>query len=351
MEFRELKEEELRKGLFKDFDRFQEVKECWRKEEGIWVIKQNPFTEQWTDEDYEELVKCLKNTLRTGGVVFGCFSDGKLKGFASVEGAPLGKEKQYLDLSSLHVSRDLRGQKAGSRLFQSAAQWARMQGAKKLYISSHSSVETQAFYKSIGCVEAREYDEEHVRREPCDCQLEYGLERKVILYIAVSLDGYIADEAGSVDWLAGQDNTYQGDYGYGEFEKQVDTVIMGYRTYWQITTQLSPENWIYSEKETYVLTHKELEDRPGIRFTKDPVELLLSGLKKKEGKAIWICGGAQLISQMMEKDLIDEYHLTIMPVLLGGGVRLFEKTGKQVPLKLVSTGTENGVINGIYRKR
>ena len=351
MEFRELKEEELNRELFKNFDRFQEVKKCWRKEKGDWVIKENPFIEQWKDEDYEVLVKCLKNTVTTGGVVFGCFLEGKLKGFASVERAPLGRENQYIDLSSLHVSSDLRGRKAGSRLFQLAAQWARMEGAGKLYISSHSSVETQGFYKSMGCVEAKEYHREHVEREPFDCQLEYGLERKVILYIGVSLDGYIADEEGKVDWLGGQDEAYQGDYGYGRFEKQVDTVIMGYRTYRQVVTELSPEVWPYPGKETYVLTHKEMEDRPGIRFTKEPLETLLSGLKKREGKGIWICGGAQVVNQLMEMEFIDEYHLTVMPLLLGSGIPLFEKTGKQVPLKLVSAETENGVIDCIYRKR
>ena len=351
MEFRELKAEELNRELFKDFDRFQEVKECWRKEKDAWVIKENPFTEQWRDEDYEVLVQCLKNTVNTGGVVFGCFLEGKLKGFASVESTPFGKENQYLDLSSLHVSKDLRGQKAGSRLFHLAAQWAGQQGAGKLYISSHSSVETQAFYKSMGCVEAGEYHREHVEKEPCDCQLEYGLERKVILYIGVSLDGYIADEEGRVDWLGGQVEAYEGDYGYRRFEETVDTVIMGYRTYRQGGMELSPEVWPYSGKEAYVLTHKDIVDRPGIHFTREPLEHLLSVLKKREGKAIWICGGAQLVNQLMNKELIDEYHLTVMPVLLGGGIRLFEKTGKQVLLKLVSIETENGVIDCIYRKR
>ncbi len=177
MEFRELMADELNTELFKEFDRFQQVKECWRKEDGIWVTRSNPFTEQWNSEDYKVLVECLIHTVMTGGVVFGCFLEGTLKGFASVEGISFGKECQYLDLSSLHVSRDLRGRRAGSSLFQMAAQWARQHGAEKLYISSHSSVETQAFYKSMGCLETTEYSMEHVEKEPCDCQLEYVLER------------------------------------------------------------------------------------------------------------------------------------------------------------------------------
>lgn len=191
MEYREIKEKELNKELFFEFNRYQEVKECLRKVDGTWAAVKNPFTEQWRDEDYEVLIRCLKITINTGGVVFGAFLHGVLKGFASVEGVPLGKERNYLDLSSLHVSYDLRGKKTGRRLFQMASEWARLKGAQKLYISSHSSVETQAFYRAMGCVEAKEYDKEHVSREPYDCQLEYVLERKVVLYIGVSLDGYI----------------------------------------------------------------------------------------------------------------------------------------------------------------
>ena len=61
----------------------------------------------------------------------------------------------------------------GKQLFQMASTWAREKGAKKLYISAHSSIESQAFYKAMGCVEALEYNKEHVEKEPCDCQLEY----------------------------------------------------------------------------------------------------------------------------------------------------------------------------------
>ena len=69
----------------------------------------------------------------------------------------------------------MRGNGIGKTLFEMAAKWAKASGAKKLYISAHSSIETQAFYKSIGCIEALEYNKEHVENEPCDCQLEYNL--------------------------------------------------------------------------------------------------------------------------------------------------------------------------------
>lgn len=351
MEYRELKESELKKELFCQFNRYQEVNECMRKINGIWSAVKNPFTEQWKDEDYDVLIRCLKITIHTGGVVFGAFHHGELKGFASVEGVPIGKHKNYLDLSNIHVSFDVRGKRTGRRLFHMASEWARLKGAEKLYISAHSSVETQAFYRAMGCVEAKEYDEDHVTREPYDCQLEYVLERKVVLYIGISLDGYIADADGKLDWLMGQDDAYTGDYGYGAFEKQVDTVLMGYRTYHQVVSELSPEEWVYADKETYVITHKELEDKEGIHFTKEPLETLVGRLKKECKKGIWVCGGAELIRQLMEKNLIDEYHLTIMPVLLGKGIPLFQGGEKEQLLKLVSLQSENGVIDCIYRKR
>ena len=89
-----------------------------------------------------------------------------------MEGKPFGSKGQYRDLTSLHVSRDKRGHGIGRTLFQKAADWARSRGAEKLYISSHSAVETQAFYRAMGCVEAQEYQYAHVEKEPYDCQLE-----------------------------------------------------------------------------------------------------------------------------------------------------------------------------------
>jgi len=73
------------------------------------------------------------------------------------------------------VSEDMRRGGIGKALFLAAAEWARKQGAKKLYISAHSAVESQAFYRAMGCVEAAEYHQKHVEAEPFDCQLEYVL--------------------------------------------------------------------------------------------------------------------------------------------------------------------------------
>lgn len=175
VEYRTLDRGEIAPPLFRAFERTQVVTRCWRRENGVWVIREDPYIDDWSARDYEVLVACLKNTAATGGLVCGAFLRGALKGFVSVESAPLGSRGQYLDLSSIHVSRDLRGHGAGRALFHRAADFARARGAEKLYISAHPAVESQAFYRAMGCVEAEEPDPGHVARGPSDCQLEYVL--------------------------------------------------------------------------------------------------------------------------------------------------------------------------------
>ena len=175
IQYRTLLKDEINRELFQNFIRRQIVTDCWRKEDTAWIIKSAPFIDDWSEEDYQTLVACLKNTVSTGGFVYAAFYDEKLKGFVSVEPELFGKEQRYLDLSSIHVSEDMRGQGIGKSLFLAAKEWAKSRGAKKLYISAHSAVESQAFYKAMGCVEAQVYNQMHVEAEPCDCQLECEL--------------------------------------------------------------------------------------------------------------------------------------------------------------------------------
>lgn len=171
-QYRDLTAGELCPALFAGFTRRQVVTKCWRREGDRWVIRDDPFIDDWSPADYETLAACLKNTLATGGFVHAAFLDGALKGFVSVESALFGGGNRYMDLSSIHVSQELRGRGIGSALFSAAGNWARSRGARKLYISAHSAVESQAFYRRMGCVEAQEYDPRHVEAEPFDCQLE-----------------------------------------------------------------------------------------------------------------------------------------------------------------------------------
>lgn len=170
--YRALTEQEIDRNLFRAFIRRQVVTDCWRREKGKWVIRHDPFIDQWTEADYRALIAELRETARSGGFVYAAFCDGRLKGFVSVTGELLGTSRQYLDLTNIHVSEDRRNQGIGKTLFAAAKVWAKEHGAKKLYISAHSAVESQAFYKSAGCVEAEEYQQGHVEKEPYDCQLE-----------------------------------------------------------------------------------------------------------------------------------------------------------------------------------
>lgn len=172
IQYKELCAEEIDRALFKNFIRHQNVTDCWRKDGAEWVIKSAPFVDDWSEADYQILIACLKNTVLTGGFVYAAFCDGILKGFVSVESGLFGGEQKYLDLTSIHVSEDMRGKGIGKSLFASAKEWAKEHGAGKLYISAHSAVESQAFYRAMGCVEAQVYNLRHVEEEPYDCQLE-----------------------------------------------------------------------------------------------------------------------------------------------------------------------------------
>lgn len=172
VQYRELGREEINRELFRHFIRHQNVTKCWRKEKGTWSVKNAPFVDDWSENDYKVLVNCLRNTLSKGGFVYAAFWEEKLKGFVSVESDFFGGEEKYLDLTSIHVSEDMRGKGIGRRLFSAAKKWAKENGGKKLYISAHSAVESQSFYKAMGCREAKVYNRQHVEAEPYDCQLE-----------------------------------------------------------------------------------------------------------------------------------------------------------------------------------
>lgn len=176
--YRQLEAEHLKEWVFEKFNRYQKVERCWRKENGSWILKDIAFTEQWNASNIKALVKDLSATVGFGGKIIGAFSENGLAGFCSVENRLFGSKKEYVQLSSLHITFELRGKGIGKHLFELACDTARQLGAKKLYISAHSSQETQAFYKAMGCVEAEEINEELFEIEPFDCHLEYVLYQK-----------------------------------------------------------------------------------------------------------------------------------------------------------------------------
>lgn len=174
--------------------------------------------------------------------------------------------------------------------------------------------------------------------------------RKTILYIAMSLDGYIAEKNGGVDWLSGHNPEEHSQNSYEAFTEEIDTVIMGWNTYYQVVTELSPKKWVYKDFETYVITHREKPSDKRIFFVQQSPAELISELKKKDGKDIWICGGANIVWQLMKEQCIDRFHLSIIPIILGGGIRLFDSLPEKFPLRLLETRTENGIVELIYEK-
>lgn len=176
--------------------------------------------------------------------------------------------------------------------------------------------------------------------------------KKVTLYIAFSLDGYIADKHGAVDWIKGQDESQELEDTFTPFFNGIDTVIMGRNTYDQIVTELSPEQWPYEGATTYVLTHRQdRHDTDNIRFRNTNVCRLVEELKQEEGKNIWICGGAKIAGKLIAHNMIDTYHLAIIPVILGNGIRLFDRSAPTIDLSLSRTREYNGIIELIYNKR
>ena len=175
--------------------------------------------------------------------------------------------------------------------------------------------------------------------------------KKIKLFIAMSLDGYIADCNGSVNWLVGQGNDDDNIDAYSEFVKEIDTMVMGWNTYNQIVTELSPDEWVYQDFTTYVVTHNLKESSDKIHFVNESPVDLVKRLGEETGKDIWICGGANLIQQLVKEDVIDDYYITVIPTILGSGIRLFENADHEIKLKLLKTQSYNGMTDLVYTKR
>ena len=174
---------------------------------------------------------------------------------------------------------------------------------------------------------------------------------RLVLYLAVSVDGYLADEQGGVSWLGGDGSEPENFGSYPAFYETVEAIIMGWSTYHQIVTELSPDNWPYEGCPCYVVTHRNEPNQEGITFWNGPITELADKLKEEHKGNIWICGGALVAGQLLKKDLIDKLWLSVIPTVLGKGVRLFPELSRELPLHLVKTEHWNGIVDLIYEKR
>jgi dihydrofolate reductase len=173
--------------------------------------------------------------------------------------------------------------------------------------------------------------------------------RKVTLFIAVSLDGYIARSDGGIEWLSKVERPGE-DYGYEEFMKTIDTVLIGRKTF----EKVSPDEFIssFGERNCYVITRQEKKSERNIIFTNMNPADLVRKLKQSEGKNIYCCGGSEIIQILMKNDQIDEFIISVIPLLLGKGIRLFGDFGKKTDLRLIrSTSFISGLVQNHYRRK
>lgn len=158
-------------------------------------------------------------------------------------------------------------------------------------------------------------------------------ERKVVCYIATSLDGYIATEDDSLEWLFKTDG--EGDAGYAEFMENIDTVAMGRRTYdWVMEAEKG--EFPYQDLTSYVFTSSPVDEDPFVTFTNQEVMSFVKDQKARPGKDIWVIGGSKLLHGFVKENLIDEWIISIAPVLIGKGIPLFQEFDFEIRLKLKS---------------
>lgn len=169
--------------------------------------------------------------------------------------------------------------------------------------------------------------------------------RRVVLFIAATLDGYIATEDDSLEWLFKVEG--EGDNGISEFYSTVDTVIMGKRTYdWLLAQELGA--FPYGDSDCYVYTHSDIPDDENVKFMDGNVAELISGLQKESGGNIWIMGGGRLIHSFLKEGLIDEITVTVAPVILGKGIPLFKSGDYQFELKFKGSRAFNQFVELNY---
>ncbi len=172
--------------------------------------------------------------------------------------------------------------------------------------------------------------------------------RKVVLYIAQSLDGYIARENDDISWLSIVDRDNE-DYGYNDFIETIDTVFMGRKTYEKVLT-LGVE-FPHKDKVCYVLSKNRIGVDENVQFFNGSIVDLITKIKTQQGKDIFLDGGSELVRLFRDNDLIDEYVISIIPVLLGKGKRLFRSTESENNLRLVKSETfDSGLVQLKYER-
>ncbi len=174
--------------------------------------------------------------------------------------------------------------------------------------------------------------------------------RKVILYIGMSLDGYIAKDEDDIDFLSVVDTPGE-DFGYYDFVQNVDTVIWGRKTYDKLLSFNLPE-FPHKDKKVFVLSRTRTGDDGNVEYFNGELADLIAMLRTQEGKHIYCDGGGEVVFELLRDRLIDELRVSVVPHLVGHGVRLFKDGFPEQGLTFKSSTTyPSGLVHLRYEVR
>ncbi|MGL4394549.1 MAG: dihydrofolate reductase family protein [Brevinema sp.] len=173
--------------------------------------------------------------------------------------------------------------------------------------------------------------------------------RNLILYIAQSLDGYIASEDGSIDWLP-QDFDPLFAKPYEDLCARVDTVLMGRKTFDQINTELSPDFWPYENHQSVIFSRNTSSMPPKDRCRFEQDLSYIKTLKSESGKDIWLVGGGAIVEYCLKEDLVDEFIIATVPVIIGKGIKLFSPINQQINLSQHEIISNDKLMQVTYKK-
>ncbi|WP_152270325.1 dihydrofolate reductase family protein [Agriterribacter humi] len=175
--------------------------------------------------------------------------------------------------------------------------------------------------------------------------------RKISLFIAMSLDGYIAKPNDDLSFLKIVEKEGE-DYGYAEFTARIDTIIIGRKTYDYVLKEIGASHYDNGQRDIYVITRTERPQVGRTTFYTGNLTELVDRLKSESGKNIYCDGGAEVINELLKHDLIDEFIISVIPVLLGNGTRLFKDGRPEQILEFITTKTfETGLTQLHYKRK
>jgi dihydrofolate reductase len=174
--------------------------------------------------------------------------------------------------------------------------------------------------------------------------------RKISLFIAASLDGYIAKPNDDLSFLKLVEKEGE-DYGYAEFTDTIDTLIIGRRTYDYVLKEIGSSHYDNGKRDVYVITRTERPQIGRTIFYTGNITELVKRLKSEKGKNIYCDGGAEVINELLKHDLIDELIISVLPVLLGNGTRLFKDGRPEKILEFIEAKTFDTGLAQLHYKR